>query len=376
MEKKLKILTVVGTRPEIIRLSVILNKFDKYFDSFVINAFQNFDENLNANIVKDLEIKGKIINLSHNHKLNHTEKLISIMSKTNKLIDQIKPDVFFVLGDTNSTLTAIIAKQKKIPIFHMEAGNRCFDQIVPEEVNRKIVDHVSDINLTYSDISRQYLINENFPVDQIIKIGSPLKEVFNFYRNKIEKSKILDLLKLKKLNYFVLTFHRSENIDSIINLKKIIKILFYLSKTFKKKIIISTHPRTKIALKLLNLNFEKNKQILFLPPMVYTDYIMLQKNSLITISDSGSINEEASIIGFKAINLRINHERPEAMEEASTILSNLDLNNTVFAINKLLQENTVLKIVKDYDIDNVSEKVCNLVLSYYQYVNRKTWKKI
>ncbi len=375
MNKKLKILTVVGTRPEIIRLSVILNKFDKYFDSYVINSFQNSDKNLNQNIVKDLDIKGKIINISQTKNLEHTEKLLRILSKVNLIIDKIKPNAFFILGDTNSTLSSLIAKRKKIPIFHMEAGNRCFEQIVPEEINRKIVDHISDINLTYSDIARNYLIRENFPIDQIIKVGSPLKEVFNHYSYKINNSNVLKKLDLKANNYFVCSFHRSENIDDSKNLKSIIDTLLLISSKFKKKIIVSTHPRTRLKLKKNNYSINDITNINFIDPLIYTDYIFLQKNSLLTISDSGSINEEASIIGFKAINLRKNHERPEAMEEATTILTNLNQNNAILAINKLINDKNTPKIVKDYDIDNVSEKVCNLILSYTNYINQKIWKK-
>lgn len=375
MNKKLKILTVVGTRPEIIRLSVILNKFDKYFDSYVINSFQNSDKNLNQNIVKNLDIKGKIINISQTKNLEHTEKLLRILSKVNLYIDKIKPNAFFILGDTNSTLSSLIAKRKKIPIFHMEAGNRCFEQIVPEEINRKIVDHISDINLTYSDIARNYLIRENFPIDQIIKVGSPLKEVFNHYSYKINNSKVLKKLDLKANNYFVCSFHRSENIDDSKNLKSIIDTLLLIRSKFKKKIIVSTHPRTRLNLKKNNYLINDITNISFINPLIYTDYIFLQKNSLLTISDSGSINEEASIIGFKAINLRKNHERPEAMEEATTILTNLDQNNAILAINKLINDKNTPKIVKDYDIDNVSEKVCNLILSYTNYINQKIWKK-
>ncbi len=374
MIKKFKILTVVGTRPEFIRLSVILNKFNKYFDSYVINSFQNSDKNLNEKIVKDLDIKGKILNLSHSNNLDHIEKTLSIMTKVNDHIEKIKPDAFFILGDTNSTLSSLIAKKKKIPIFHMEAGNRCFDQIVPEELNRKIVDHISDINLTYSTIARDYLIRENFPIDQIIKVGSPLKEVFNFYNKKIDNSKILKKLGLTKDGYFVCSFHRSENIDNSNNLKKILDILINIEKKFKKRIIVSTHPRTKKLLVKNNINLKYDK-ISFLEPLIYTDFISLQKNSILTISDSGSINEESSIIGFKAINLRKNHERPEAMEEATTIMTNIDLDNTMQAIKKIVGDDFKPQIVKDYDADNVSEKITNLVLSYTNYINQKIWKK-
>ena len=232
MNKKFKILTVVGTRPEFIRLSVILQKFNRYFDSYIINSFQNIDKELNQNIIKDLGIKGKILNLTHKKNSDHTTKTLNILSQVHKKIEIINPDAFFVLGDTNSTLSALIAKRKKIPIFHMEAGNRCFDQLVPEEINRKIVDHISDINLTYSSIARDYLIRENFPIDQIIKVGSPLKEVFNYYKDKINNSKILQKLKVTSKNYFVCSFHRSENIDNHENFEKIIKMLSTIEKKY------------------------------------------------------------------------------------------------------------------------------------------------
>ena len=375
MNKKFKILTVVGTRPEFIRLSVILQKFNKYFDSYIINSFQNTDKELNQNIIKDLGVKGKIYNITHKKNNDHIIKTLNILSQVHKKIEIIKPDAFFVLGDTNSTLSALIAKRKKIPIFHMEAGNRCFDQLVPEEINRKIVDHLSDINLTYSSIARDYLVRENFPVDQIIKVGSPLKEVFNHYKVKINNSKILQRLRIRAKNYFVCSFHRSENIDNQDSFAKIIKILSAIEKKYDKKIILSTHPRTKAILDKNILLKKILKKTIFIKPLIYTDYINLQMNSLITISDSGSINEEASILNIKALNLRKSHERPEASEEAVTILTNLDIQNTIISIDKILIDDYKPKIVRDYDENNVSEKVCNIILSYTNFINQNVWKK-
>lgn len=370
---KLKVLTVVGTRPEIIRLSCILEKFDKFFSSYVVNTHQNYDENLNANIFSDLSIKGKIINLNFDSKLTFSQRTFSICMEIEKVIKKIKPDIFFVLGDTNSTLSAIVAKNYKIPIFHMEAGNRCFDQQVPEEINRKILDHISDINLTYSSISREYLIKENIPGDRVIKIGSPLMEVFNRYKDKILMSKILSKLKLKKNNFILASFHRSENIDNINNIEKILNILEMVSLKYKKEIIVSTHPRTK---KRLSIKFKnKNKKnIKFLKPFNYTDYMCLQINSFFVMSDSGSITEEASICDFNAINLRKNHERPEGIEEGGVIMSNLNIKNTMTAIDIMLNSNKS-KIVSDYDIDNVSDKTVKIITSYYNYINNYTWKK-
>lgn len=369
---KLKILTVVGTRPEIIRLSCILNKFNKFFDSYIINTLQNFDESLNANIFADLMIKGKIINLDLDKKINFSQRTFTICIGVEKLIRKIKPDIFFVLGDTNSSLSAIVAKNYKIPVFHMEAGNRCFDQEVPEEINRKIVDHISDINLTYSSISREYLIRENIPGDRIIKVGSPLKEVFNTYKTKIDKSDVLKRLSLNKENYILASFHRSENIDDKKNLEAILNILKYISNKYKKKIIVSTHPRTKKKLNKKIMVSDKN--IIFSKPFNYSDYMNLQLNSFFVLSDSGSITEEASICKFKAINLRKNHERPEGMEEGVLIMNNLNLINTINAIDIILNTKSD-KIVSDYNVDNVSEKVTRIVSSYYNYINNYSWKK-
>ena len=370
MISKIKIMTVLGTRPEIIRMSVILNKFDNYFESHVVNTLQNDDINLNYNIFHDLSIKGKIYNLKLNSKLNHIKKTIHIMSLIENQINLISPDVFFVLGDTNSSLTAIIAKKMKIPVFHMEAGNRCFDLRVPEEINRKLVDHIADINLTYSDIARDYLIRENFPIDQIIKVGSPLKEVFSYHQKKINKSNIIKKLKLKKNNFFLVSFHRSENNDSDANLTKIFKILNGIVSIYKIDVIVSTHPRTRNKIK--NISF--NKKITFIDPLIYTDFMKLQINSKLVLSDSGSITEEASIVGFDAINLRETHERPEGMEEGSVIMSNLNYSTTINSINRLMKKNYKLNIVNDYNVDNVSEKICNIILSYKDFINRVVWK--
>lgn len=370
---KPKILTVVGTRPEIIRLSCILDKFNRFFNSYIINTHQNYDHTLNKNIFEDLGIKGKILNLNFDKKLTFSQRTFYTCIEVEKLILKLKPDIFFVLGDTNSSLTAIVAKNYKIPVFHMEAGNRCFDQQVPEEINRKIVDHIADINITYSSISREYLIKENIPGDRIIKVGSPLKEVFNYYKSKIYNSKILNKLKLKSNNYILASFHRSENIDNEKNLEKIIDIIEYVSIKYDKLVIVSTHPRTRKKIKINKKKFNKN--IIFSKPFNYTDFMNLQLNSFFVLSDSGSITEEASICNFKAINIRKNHERPEGMEEGVLIMNNLNLPNTINAINIILNTGSP-KIVSDYDVDNVSDKVLRVISSYYNYINNYTWKKL
>lgn len=370
MIKKIKIMTVLGTRPEIIRMSVILSKFALYFDSYVINTMQNDDLNLNSSIFKDLKIQGKVTKLKINTNFTHIQKSLQIMSLVENQINIISPDVFFVLGDTNSSLSAIVAKKMKIPVFHMEAGNRCFDSRVPEEINRKLVDHISDINLTYSNIARNYLIRENFPIDQIINVGSPLKEVFNYYQKKINKSNIIKKLKLKKNNFFLVSFHRSENIDSYANLTKIFKILNGIASIYKIDVIVSTHPRTRNKIK--NISF--NKKINFVNPLIYTDFMKLQINAKLVLSDSGSITEEASIVGFDAINLRQTHERPEGMEEGSVIMSNLNYTTTINSINRLMNKKYKLNIVNDYNVNNVSEKICNIILSYKDFINRVVWK--
>ena len=374
MNKNIKIVTVLGTRPEIIRLSQILKRFDENFDSTIINTNQNNDYNLNENIIYDVKINGKIFNLKKKKSSDSFKKTLQIIAETYDLLNQIKPDVFFVLGDTNSALTSLAAKNLKIPVFHFEAGNRCFNQNVPEEINRKIVDCISDINITYSSISREYLLRENFPPENVIKAGSPLLEVYKSLSSKINKSKVLNKYKLKKKGYFLISFHRSENIDDPKNLKLIISILENLNKDFKEKIIVSTHPRTRS--KIFNFIIQNRvKQIIFSDPLNYTDYMKAQKDSKFVLSDSGSISEEASILNINAIQLRNEHERPEAMEEASTILSSLDYRVIFNVIKNNNKYSSKIKSVKDYSDDNVSYKILNIIYSYFQFVNKKVWKK-
>ena len=373
---QLKVMTVVGTRPEIIKLSRIIPKLDETFNHVLVNSDQNFDYELNEIFFKDLNIRKPDENLKIKEK-NASKTIGKVIEKTDTLIKKYKPDAFLILGDTNSCLSCISAKRNKVPIFHLEAGNRCFDQRVPEEINRKIIDHVSDVNLTYSSIAREYLLNEGLPKDQIIKVGSPMKEVLKFYENKINKSKILNKLKLSKYNYILISLHREENVDDKKNLKSFIKILNFLEEKENKKIIISTHPRTRKNLE--KLNFKYSSKINFLKPFSFSEYIKLQLNSKYVLSDSGTITEESSILNFPAINLRENHERPEGNEEGSVIFTSLSLNNIDQAINILKSQKRGkirnINPVKDYEVDNVSEKIIRIILSYTNYINNKTWKK-
>ena len=374
---KLKVITVVGTRPEIIRLSRIIPLLDKHCDHTLVHTGQNYDYELNQIFFEDLEIKMPDYFLNAAGK-NPSETIGKIIILFEELLEKIKPDAILVLGDTNSCLSVIPAKRKKIPIFHMEAGNRCFDMRVPEEINRKIVDNVSDVNLTYSTISREYLIKEGFPPDRIIKTGSPMFEVLNFYSQKIKQSKIIEKLNIKSRDFFLVSFHREENIDSEKNFNKLINSLNAVCERYNKLIIVSTHPRTRMKLEKYKGNL--NSLIRFLKPLSFSDYNNLQSNAIAVLSDSGTISEESSISNFPAINLRETHERPEAMEEAAVILSGLDSNRIINAIEilknqKVGNESRTLDLVEDYSKKNVSEKILRILLSYTDYVKRVVWSE-
>jgi len=380
MEKvnKLKIVTVVGTRPEIIRLSRIIDRLNKSeaYDHILIHTGQNYDYNLNEVFFNDLELSKPNFYLGAAGK-NSSETIGNIFIKIDKLLDKINPDAFLVLGDTNSCLSSIVAKKKKIPIFHFEAGNRCFDQRVPEETNRKIVDHIADINLTYSSISKNYLLSEGLDPYRVIKIGSPMLEVISFYANKIDSSDILDRLKISKNKYFLVSCHREENVDDDKNLKKLVESLNNLSEDYSYPIIFPIHPRTKKKLDKSRLKFTKN--IKLIEPLGFIDYNYLQKNSFIVLSDSGTIFEESSILNFRALNIRESHERPEAIEESSVIVSGLNYDRILQGI-KVLESQKIgvernINLVKDYDILNVSIKVERIILSYIDYINRMIWQK-
>ncbi|MDB4154457.1 UDP-N-acetylglucosamine 2-epimerase (non-hydrolyzing) [Candidatus Pelagibacter sp.] len=378
MKKKIKVVSVVGTRPEIIRLSRVLSVLDKYCDHILIHTGQNYDYELNQIFFKDLKIRKPDFFLdSTKNSISAANTIGNLITKVDKVLDKIQPDALLVLGDTNSCLSAISAKKRKIPIFHMEAGNRCFDQRVPEEVNRRIVDHVSDINLSYSSISREYLLKEGLPSDQIIKTGSPMFEVLNYYLPQIKKSKIISKLKLIKGKYFVISAHREENIESDINFNKIINIINMLAKDYNLPIVVSTHPRTQKRINLENKKF--HSKVNFIKPLGFLDYINLQMHAKAVISDSGTITEESSILNFPALNIREAHERPEGMEETSVMMVGLEINRIRQGLTILQKQsranNRMLPIVKDYNIPNVSEKILRIIHSYIDYVNRVVWKK-
>ncbi len=370
--KKYKICTVVGTRPEIIRLSVILQKLDKNFDHYLVHTGQNFDKELSKNFFNDLNLKlprYQIKSFAGGPIPTISKSLIEV----DKILEKIKPDAFFVLGDTNSALTAICAKKKKIPIFHYEAGNRCFDNRVPEEANRKIIDIISDINFTYSSLSKDNLLKEGLGSDRVINIGSPMLEVLNFYKDKISRSKILNKLKIKKNNYILISAHREENIETSSKLQNIFKIITYLSEKYKMPVIVSTHPR--LRKKILNY---KNKNVFFYKPFSFTDYIQLQKSSKIVVSDSGTINEESSILDFDAINLREAHERPESVERGVTIMSGLNLKNVINALNyydKKKNNRSYNKKILSYSTESVSEVIVKNIISYINYIKQNNYKE-
>jgi UDP-N-acetylglucosamine 2-epimerase (non-hydrolysing) len=363
---KYKILTLVGTRPEIIRISEIIKKFNKYFDNILVHTNQNFDKNLKDVFFKNFELSKPQYDFQI--KENSAIKTIAkILIKTEEVIIKEKPHGFFVLGDTNSCLGALVAKRYKIPIFHYEAGNRCFDQRVPEEINRKIIDHISDLNLTYSDFASKNLLREGIPTDRVIKVGSPLYEVFKSNENKIIKSKILSKLNLKKDKYFLISFHREENVDKSERLKKFLSILNLISVKYNLKIILTTHPRTKAQIiKIKKTDFLNSKNIKMFEPFDYFDYMKLQKEALIVISDSGSISEESSFMGFRAITLRDTMERQESMENSCIIMSALNEINLINAIETQINSSFISKPINDYMIDDVSEKIPRLIISYIE----------
>ena len=373
--KKLKIMTIVGTRPEIIRLSSVINELNSSdaIEHILVHTGQNYDFELNEIFFKDLNLSKPNYFLGAAGK-NSSTTIGKILIEIDPIFEKEKPDAILILGDTNSCLCAIPAKKRKIPIFHMEAGNRCFDKRVPEETNRVIVDHISDINLTYSDIAREYLLHEGIPADRIIKTGSPMLEVINKNIKKINSSKILQKYNLKKNKYFVVSAHREENIEDNRNFKKIIEILNEMAEEFKLPIIVSTHPRTR--LKIDSNQLKLNKEIKLLKPLGFSDYVKLQMDSKITLSDSGTISEEASILKFKALNIREAHERPEAMEEGSVMMVGLE-KLRIFQGIKILssQKKSDLMHVSDYNMKNVSKKIIRIILSYTDYINRNIWKK-
>src|SRR5690554_127036 len=375
--KKLKVITVVGTRPEIIRLSRVLMALDnsEAIEHILVHTGQNYDYELNEVFFEDLGIR-KPDHFLNAAGTNATTTAGQILTNIDPVLEEVKPDAFLVLGDTNSCLCAIAAKKRHIPIFHMEAGNRCFDQRVPEETNRKIVDHVSDINLTYSDIAREYLLREGLPADRIIKTGSPIYEVVHAYLDKIDDSDILARLDLRKEEYFLVSAHREENINSN-NFLKLVESLNAIAETYKLPVIVSTHPRTRNKIEETGAEF--NSLIQLMKPMGFHDYNHLQKNAKVVLSDSGTISEESSIMNFPALNIRDAHERPEAMEEASVMMAGMNPERIMQALKVLNTQkrgdHRNLRPVADYSMPNVSDKVVRIILSYTDYVNRTVWQK-
>ncbi|WP_288362850.1 non-hydrolyzing UDP-N-acetylglucosamine 2-epimerase [uncultured Enterococcus sp.] len=373
--KKLKVMTVVGTRPEIIRLSAVINRLEssEAIDHVLVHTGQNYDYELNEVFFEDFKLKKPdyFLNAATGTAI---ETVGNILIKIDPILEEVKPDAFLVLGDTNSCLCAIAAKRRHIPIFHMEAGNRCFDQRVPEETNRKIVDHTADINLTYSDIAREYLLREGLPADRIIKTGSPMFEVLNSRKEDIENSSILEKLNLKQNEYFLVSAHREENISSKENFHDLVDSLNSIAEAYQYPIIISTHPRTMKMIESEGIQFHELIQTM--KPMGFNDYNKLQMNAKAVLSDSGTISEEASILGFKALNIRQAHERPEAMEEASVMMVGLKKTRILEGLEVLeSQEDDTLRQVSDYSMPNVSEKVLRIIVSYTDYVNRVVWIK-
>ena len=374
--QKLKVATVVGTRPEIIRLSRVMAKLDEYMDHTLIHTGQNYDFELNEIFFQDLGIREPDQFLGAAG-ATVAETIGQVITKVDMVLAEVQPEALLVLGDTNSCLAAIPAKRRRIPIFHMEAGNRCFDQRVPEETNRKIVDHIADINLTYSDIAREYLLREGLPPDRIIKTGSPMFEVLNHYLPKIQASGILATLGLDARDYFVVSAHREENIEPEPNFWKFVGILNCLAETYGQRVIVSTHPRTRKRVEGQGIMFHPLVELM--KPLGLTDYVHLQMNAKATLSDSGTINEESSILNFPALNLREAHERPEGMEEAAVMMVGLEIERVHQGLALLANQprggNRGQRRVADYSMPNVSDKVVRILLSYTDYVNRTVWRK-
>ncbi|MBA5960656.1 UDP-N-acetylglucosamine 2-epimerase (non-hydrolyzing) [Pseudomonas lactis] len=374
--KKLKIVTVVGTRPEIIRLSRVINSLDKYCDHVLVHTGQNYDYELNEIFFQDLGIR------KPDHFLNAAgasgaETIGNVIIAVDRVLADVQPEALLVLGDTNSCMAVIPAKRRKIPTFHMEAGNRCFDMRVPEEINRRIVDHTADINLTYSTIARDYLLREGLSPDMVIKTGSPMFEVLTHYREGIESSDVLERLGLQEGAFFVVSAHREENIDSDKNFLKLVDVLNTVAAHYNFPVIVSAHPRTQKRVDAMGVVFHENVKLL--KPLGFKDYNKLQLTAKAVLSDSGTINEESSILNFPALNIREAHERPEGMEEAAVMMVGLEVNRVLQGLNVLEGQGTgnnrTLRQVADYSMPNVSEKVARIIHSYTDYVNRIVWKR-
>ena len=372
----MKVMTIVGTRPEIIRLSRVISKLEKNCNHILVHTGQNYDYELNEVFFKDLRLRkpDHFLNASAD---NPSQSIAKILSETDKIIENEEPDAVLILGDTNSCMSGLVAKRRKIPLFHMEAGNRCFDERVPEEINRKIVDHIADINLTYSNIAREYLLREGINPDRVIKTGSPMFEVLEHYKEEIEQSEILEKLNLNEKEYFVVSAHREENVDSKTKMKDLIESLNAIATDMKMPIIFSTHPRTMNRIN--DGEYKIDERIKILKPLGFFDYLKLQISSRCVFSDSGTITEESSIMGFPALNIREAHERPEGMEEAAVMMSGLKKERIMQCLQVLVNEesdgNIPVLNVSDYMAPNVSTKVLRIILSYKDYVKRTVWKQ-
>ena len=374
--EKLKVMTIVGTRPEIIRLSRTIAKLDSYCEHFLVHTGQNYDYELNQIFFDDLGIRppDKFLECAG---ASAADTIGQVISKSDAVLAEVAPDAVLILGDTNSAMAAISAKRRKIPIFHMEAGNRCFDLRVPEEINRKIVDHISDVNLPYSDIAREYLLREGIRSDFIVKSGSPMHEVLAFYSSSIEKSDVLVRFALTSEEFFLISIHREENVDSERNILRFVQLLDSLAEKYGLPIIVSTHPRTRKKIELLKLDFHPLVQLL--KPLGFTDYIKLQTNAKVVLSDSGTITEESSIMNFPALNIREAQERPEGLEEGAVMFTGMNVDRVLLGIEVLSSQergaSRTVDIVKDYVTTNVSEKVVRTIISYVDYVNSVIWRK-
>lgn len=375
--KKLRVMTIVGTRPEIIRLSRVMAALDRAFDHIIVHTGQNYDYELNGVFFDDLEIR-KPDHFLEAAAATAAETIGQVIARADAVMRQTRPDALLVLGDTNSCLSAIAAKRLRIPVFHMEAGNRCFDERVPEEINRRIVDHVSDINLPYSSISREYLLREGLPPDRVIKTGSPMGEVLAHYMPKVQRSSVLKTLKLTPREYFLVSAHREENVDDGRQLRRLVDVLNSVAQTHKHRVIVSTHPRTRKRLDEASL--KTDARVEFIKPLGFTDYMRLQLDAAAVLTDSGTVTEEASILNIPALNIREAHERPEGMEEGAVIMTGLDSSLVLQALEVVVKQrrgdDREFRLVSDYAADNVSEKIVRIILSYTSYVRRRVWHEV
>lgn len=368
----MKVMTIVGTRPEIIKLASTIKELDKYTEHILVHTGQNYDYELNEIFFKDLGLRNPDIYMNAAGE-NAAETIGNVIIKSDKIIKEQKPDAILLYGDTNSCLAVISAKRNKVPVFHMEAGNRCFDERVPEELNRKVLDHLSDINLVLTEHARRYLIAEGIRPETIIKTGSSMKEILNFNKNKIEQSDILEKLNIEPNKYFVLSAHREENVDNPKNFKALMESINAVAEKYKMPIIFSAHPRTQKKIEEEGINF--SNYVKYMKPLGFNDYNKLQKNAFCVISDSGTITEEASIMGFPAITIRQAHERPEGMDEGTLIMSGVEKNGVLNAIKVVTSQDSKPHIVSDYDVEHVGIKIVKIIMSYTDYINRTVWRK-